>query len=151
MNFNPNLDDEEPINNINNLIENEEVETLPSSVVVKNNNDIVSMSNLLNVTLSHVEDDKKCRDEVNQLTQELNNNIYQMGIKELIEYLKVKIREREFHVDCIFKAYNFVQRTELAKEMLIGSERKERIIEATDRTKINKLMGFLNMHTNNGE
>ena len=28
--------------------------------------------------------------------------------------------------------------------MLIGSERKERIIEATDRTKINKLLGMLN-------
>lgn len=141
MNFNPDLS-----NNDNNK-DMVPVENTVNQIIVKDNRDILSMSNLLNVTLSHIEDDKICRDEVNLLTQELNNNIYNMGIKELIEYLKVKIREREFHVDCIFKAYQFVQRTQLANEMLIGSERKERIIEAVDRTKVNRLLGMLNMNT----
>ena len=67
-----------------------------------------------------------------------------MGIKDLLEYMKIKIREREFHVDCILKVVQIVQKTELAREMLIGSDRKERIIEATDRTKINKLLGMFN-------
>ena len=47
-------------------------------------------------------------------------------------------------MNCIFKAYDLVQKTELAREMLIGSNRKERIIEATDRTRINRLLGMIN-------
>ena len=78
------------------------------------------------------------------LTEELNNSIHLMSVKEILEYLKIKLREREFHVDCIFKAYAFVQKSEFSREMFVGSHRKERIIEATDRTKINKLLTILN-------
>ena len=67
-----------------------------------------------------------------------------MSIKDLLDYLKTKIREREFHVDCIFKAYSFVQKSEFAREMFAGSNRKERIIEASDRKRITGLLNMLN-------
>ncbi len=106
--------------------------------------DVVTMNNLLGLTQSHINDDNECRACVNMLTQELNDSIHLMSIKDLIDYLKVKIREREFHVDCIFKAYAFIQKSEFAREMLVGSTRKERIIEVSDRKRITGLLNMLN-------
>ena len=106
--------------------------------------DVVTMNNLLGLTQSHINDDNECRAAVNMLTQELNDSIHLMSIKDLIDYLKVKIREREFHVDCIFKAYAFIQKSEFAREMLVGSTRKERIIEVSDRKRITGLLNMLN-------
>lgn len=108
------------------------------------NAEVVTMNNLLNITQSHVADDTKCRQVVETLTNELNNSIHLMSIKEILEYLKIKLREREFHVDCIFKAYSFIQKSEYSREMFIGSNRKERIIEATDRKRITGLLDMLN-------
>lgn len=110
--------------------------------------DVVTMNNLLTITQSHVIDDNECRETVKDLTEELNNSIQLMSIKELLEYLKVKIKEREFHVSCIFKAYAFIQKSEYAREMFMGSNRKERIIEATDRKRINGLLSMLNDTSN---
>lgn len=106
--------------------------------------DVVTMNNLLGLTQSHIIDDNDCRAVVSRVTEELNNSIQLMSIKELIDYLKVKIREREFHVDCIFKAYAFIQKSEFAREMLVGSTRKERIIEVSDRKRITGLLNMLN-------
>ena len=106
--------------------------------------DVVTMNNLLGLTQSHMNDDNECRAAVSRLTQELNDSIHLMSIKDLIDYLKVKIREREFHVDCIFKAYAFIQKSEFAREMLVGSTRKERIIEVSDRKRITGLLNMLN-------
>ena len=117
------------------------------AIIVSNglsNSEVVTMSNLLNITQSHVADDNKCREVVEDLTEELNNSIHLMSIKEILEYLKIKLREREFHVDCIFKAYAFIQRSEYSREMFIGSNRKEKIIEATDRKRITGLLNMLN-------
>lgn len=114
------------------------------------NSEVVTMNNLLNITQSHVEDDNNCRDVVETLTNELNSSIGLMSIKEILEYLKIKLKEREFHVDCIFKAYAFIQRSEYSREMFIGSNRKERIIEATDRKRINGLLSMLNDASNDG-
>jgi hypothetical protein len=102
------------------------------------------MNNLLAITQSHIQDDNDCREVIENLTDELNNSIHLMSIKEILEYLKVKLREREFHVDCIFKAYSFIQRSEYAREMFVGSHRKERIIEASDRKRISGLLSMLN-------
>ena len=117
-----------------------------ASLVATNigNSDIVTMNNLLGITQSHINDDNECRMVVNRLTQELNDSIQLMSIKDLIDYLKVKIKEREFHVDCIFKAYAFIQKSEFAREMLVGSTRKERIIEVSDRKRITGLLNMLN-------
>ena len=117
-----------------------------AALVVNNtvSSDVVTMNNLLGITQSHINDDNKCREVIEDLTDELNNSIHLMSIKEIIEYLKVKLREREFHVDCIFKAYAFIQRSEYAREMFVGSHRKERIIEASDRKRINGLLSMLN-------
>lgn len=108
------------------------------------NSDVVTMNNLLAITQSHIQDDNNCREVIENLTDELNNSIHLMSIKEILEYLKVKLREREFHVDCIFKAYAFIQRSEYAREMFVGSHRKERIIEASDRKRISGLLSMLN-------
>lgn len=106
--------------------------------------DVVTMNNLLGITQSHIQDDMECRNIVSKLSQELNDSIHLMSIKDLIDYLKVKIKEREFHVDCIFKAYAFIQKSEFAREMLVGSSRKERIIEVSDRKRITGLLNMLN-------
>lgn len=122
-----------------------EVVTYEGQLVANNqNSDVVTMNNLLGITQSHINDDKQCREVIETLTDELNNSIHLMSIKEIIEYMKVKLREREFHVDCIFKAYTFIQRSEYAREMFIGSRRKERIIEASDRKDIRDLLDMLN-------
>ena len=108
------------------------------------NQNIVTVNNLLGLTKSHIDDDMECRLIIGKLTQELVDSIHLMSIKDLLEFLKIKIREREFHVQCIFKAYDFINKSEYAREAFIGNNRKERIIEATDRTKINKLLTILN-------
>ena len=124
----------------------EEVSTSEATLVLNSvtSSDVVTMNNLLGLTQSHINDDNECRACVNMLTQELNDSIHLMSIKDLIDYLKVKIREREFHVDCIFKAYAFIQKSEFAREMLVGSTRKERIIEVSDRKRITGLLNMLN-------
>jgi hypothetical protein len=111
---------------------------------VQSSSDVVTMNNLLSITQSHIQDDNECRAIINRVTQELNDSIHLMSIKDLLDYLKTKIREREFHVDCIFKAYSFIQRSEFAREMLVGSSRKERIIEVSDRKRITGLLNMLN-------
>lgn len=112
--------------------------------------DVVTINNLLGLTQSHIQDDNECREVVKTLTDELNNSVHLMSIREILEYIKVKLKEREFHVNCIFKAYAFIQRSEYAREMFIGSNRKERIIEATDRKRITNLLSMLNDTGNNG-
>ena len=116
-----------------------------SSLVLEGskNQDVVTINNLLGLTQSHINDDNECREVINNLTEELNNSIHLMSVKEMLEYLKVKIREREFHVQCIFKAYDFIQKSEYAREAFIGNHRRERIIEATDRSRIKGLLDIL--------
>ena len=139
--FDPDLNFEKP-----KVVPKEDVNTKESALVTTNigNSDIVTMNNLLGLTQSHINDDNECRMVVSRLTQELNDSIQLMSIKDLIDYLKVKIKEREFHVDCIFKAYTFIQKSEFAREMLVGSNRKERIIEVSDRKRITGLLNMLN-------
>lgn len=125
----------------------EVVDTNNEAVLVAGNassSDVVTMNNLLGITQSHIQDDLECRAMVNRLTQELEDSIHLMSVKDLLDFLKVKIREREFHVDCIFKAYAFIQKSEFAREMLVGSSRKERIIEVSDRKRITGLLNMLN-------
>ena len=144
LDFNPDLNNDKPEDKPQakpvNLAQQE------AALVVNNtvSSDVVTMNNLLGITQSHINDDNKCREVIEDLTDELNNSIHLMSIKEIIEYLKVKLREREFHVDCIFKAYTFIQRSEYAREMFVGSHRKERIIEASDRKRITGLLNMLN-------
>lgn len=119
-------------------------ETSLVTMNIAGSSDVVTVNNLLGLTQSHINDDNECRRVVSKLTEELNNSIQLMSIKDLIDYLKVKIKEREFHVDCIFKAYAFIQKSEFAREMLVGSTRKERIIEVSDRKRITGLLNMLN-------
>lgn len=113
-------------------------------VAMPTTTDVVTMNNLLGITQTHIQDDNECREIISRVTNELNDSIHLMSIKDLLDYLKTKIREREFHVDCIFKAYSFIQKSEFAREMLVGSTRKERIIEVSDRKRITGLLNMLN-------
>lgn len=148
--FNPDLVPEEPSKEKKQIkplkIEDDSVAKNESALVSYNTgtSDVVTINNLLGLTQSHIQDDNECREVIRTVTDELNNSLHLMSIKELLEYIKVKLREREFHVSCIFKAYAFIQRSEYAREMFIGSNRKERIIEATDRKKITNLLSMLN-------
>lgn len=144
--FNPDLTPEEKKKPKQEVKETEVIGQNEAQLVASTsvNSDVVTMNNLLGITQSHIQDDNECRQVIENLTDELNNSIHLMSIKEILEYLKVKLREREFHVDCIFKAYAFIQRSEYAREMFVGSHRKERIIEASDRKRINGLLSMLN-------
>lgn len=149
LDFDPDLIPEEPEKQDNQGDKQKtinEISKVESSIVMQNTaqQDVVTINNLLGLTQSHINDDNDCREVVSQLTEELNNSIHLMSIKEILEYLKIKIREREFHVQCIFKAYDFIQKSEYAREAFIGNNRKERIIQATDRSRINGLLSILN-------
>ena len=143
--FNPDLKPSEEVNKTVSMPKSEVISNEATLVATNiGSSDIVTMNNLLGITQSHISDDNDCRMVVSRLTQELNDSIQLMSIKDLIDYLKVKIKEREFHVDCIFKAYAFIQKSEFAREMLVGSTRKERIIEVSDRKRITGLLNMLN-------
>ena len=148
--FNPDFSDDSDNNfeltenSTNNLkLPSAEVAKAPV-IVTQPNKDVMSMNNLLVITQGHMEEDALTRQSIAEYKNLLDENAHLMGIKDIIEYLKFLQRQREFHMNCIFKAYDLVQKTELAREMLIGSNRKERIIEATDRTRINRLLGMIN-------
>ena len=80
----------------------------------------------------------------------LTGYMYDLSTKaetiELLEYLKIKIKEREFHVKAIFDAYNFVQKTEIAREMLVGADRRERVNQTVNSKRLTKIMGYLNLN-----
>lgn len=146
MDFNPNLDDDNSIQR-NNTLDNIPKVYEPASIVIessKQNKELLSMGGLLGLTKSHIEGSLKCGQDIERLSNAIDSIQHLLSPKELIEYLKVKLHQQEFHTDCVFKAYSIMQKTDMAKEMMASSERKERIIEATDRTKINYLLGKLN-------
>jgi len=148
MDFNPNIDDNDT-NNVpqNNTLENAPKAYEPTSIVIessKQNKELLSMGGLLGLTKSHIEGSLKCGQDIERLSNAIDSIQHLLSPKELIEYLKVKLHQQEFHTECVFKAYSIMQKTDMAKEMMASSERKERIIEATDRTKINYLLGKLN-------
>ena len=95
--------------------------------VVTNSDSTVSYTKMVEMTKQHIADDKQVREEMQELTGILDDSMHQMSIKELLEYYKIKLKEREFHNKAIFDAYNFVQKSELSREMLIGSDRRERV------------------------
>ena len=121
------------------------VTVLPAATVVRNDsNQAVTISKLLDMTKQHISDDERVRGEIDELTGIIDSTMSQVTIKEMIEYLKVKLKERELHIKCIFDAYKFIQQTEMAREMLIGSDRRERVAQAVDNNKMTKILGFLN-------
>lgn len=141
LDFNPIFDDGES------EVKQEIIPAKQEVTVVRNDdNQSVTLKNLVGMTQSHIEEDSRVKEEIDEITGMLDNVIHQMTVKEMLEYLKIKIREREFHTRCIFDAYNFIQRSEIAKEMLIGADRKERVMKAMDNTKLTKLMGYLNVN-----
>lgn len=114
--------------------------------IVQNSEKSVTLNHMVDMTKQHVEDDARVRDEINELTGILDDSMHQMSIKELLEYLKIKIKEREFHTKAIFDAYNFVQKTELAREMLVGADRRERVNQTVNSKRLTKIMGYLNLN-----
>lgn len=114
------------------------------TTVVQNDKNAVTINGLVSMTKQHIDDDSRVRDEIDNITGILDSVTSQMTIRELIEYLKVKIKERELHIKCIFDAYRFIQQTEIAREMLVGSDRRERVAQALDNQRMTRVMGFLN-------
>ena len=101
MDFNPDLGNKKSAvdEKLSQAIIESEVSLVNSTSVVDNNSDVVTINNLLTITQNHINDDNECREVVNTLTEELNSSIHLMSIKEMLEYLKTKIKEREFHID----------------------------------------------------
>ena len=141
--FNPDFSDDEV------------TETAPAvykaaTVVTNDSNQSVTINNLVEMTKQHIADDARVRGEIDELTGIIDATMSQMTIKEMIEYLKVKLKERELHIRCTYDAYKFIQQTEIAREMLIGSDRRERVMQTMDNNKLTKVMGFLNSNYNRG-
>ena len=137
--FEPDLTlDEEPVK--------AEVQPYTPQTIVQNSDKSVTLNHMVDMTKQHIEDDARVREEINELTGILDDSMHQKSIKELLEYLKIKLKEREFHVKAIFDAYNFVQKTEIAREMLVGADRRERVNQTVNSKRLTKIMGYLNLN-----
>lgn len=121
-------------------------ETPKLQTVVTNTDSTVSYNKMVEMTKQHIADDKRVREEIQELVGILDDSMHQMSIKELLEYYKIKLKEREFYNKSIFDAYNFVQKSELSREMLIGADRRERVNQTVTSTRLSKLMGYLNLN-----
>ena len=77
--------------------------------------------------------------------QEYAEEIF-VAVKDSLEYYKIKLKEREFHNKAIYDSFNFVQKSELSREMLIGSDRRERVNQTVTSKRLTKLMGYLNLN-----
>ena len=139
--FNPDFSEDEQENNPPVIYKS-------PTVVTNDSNQSVTINKLMEMTKQHIDDDARVRDEIDELTGIIDSTMSQMTIKEMIEYLKVKLKERELHIRCIYDAYKFIQQTEIAREMLIGSDRRERTMQAMDNNRLTRVMGFLNNNYN---
>lgn len=119
--------------------------------VVTNTDSTVSYNRMVEMTKQHIADDKRVREEIQELTGILDDSMHQMSIKELLEYYKIKLKEREFYNKAIYDAYNFVQKSELSREMLIGADRRERVSQTVNSQRLTKLMGYLNLNNRTKE
>src|SRR5574344_1364316 len=141
MNFNPDLTPPE-----DNKITPPVVSSTKQEVLPTEKPDVLSLANLVEMTKGHMDEDAQCKKEIDNITVLLNQQMFEMSIKDMIDYLKVKINERKYHADQIFKAFDLAQRTELAKEMFLGSSKKTIVHKAEDRERINRLIGQFNKH-----
>lgn len=134
-----------------------EIEVIPPEepakfqTVVTNTDSTVSYNRMVEMTKQHIADDKRVREEIQELTGILDDSMHQMSIKELLEYYKIKLKEREFYNKAIYDAYNFVQKSELSREMLIGADRRERVSQTVNSQRLTKLMGYLNLNNRTKE
>lgn len=136
MDFNPIIPSEDE-NNYNIKDENTEIDSSLSK-------DPLSIDKLVSNSVSHMIADNQCCKDIEVISRELNTLIGKMSVKELIEYYKVKLKEREFHTDCIFKALNFTIKTQFAKHLLTGSEKDDKsIINIPNRNRVDSLSNFL--------
>lgn len=116
------------------------------NTVVTNADSTISYNKMVDMTKQHIADDRQVREEIQELTGILDDSLHQMSIKELLEYYKIKLKEREFYNKAIFDAYNFVQKSEMSREMLIGSDRRERVNQTVTSKRLSKLLGYLNLN-----
>ena len=104
----------------------------------------LSINNLVSTAKGHIIADEECNREYNAVKKELNSMIDKMSVKELLEYQKNLLKEREFHTECIFKALNFTIKTEYAKHLLVGTNKDDKNIRnITSRSEINSLVNLL--------
>lgn len=127
----------------------DELEEIAEQIAEKSRNlvskkEVLSIANLVNLTESHIRDDERCKKNINEIKDILDRNRDKFSIKELLDEYKILIKEREFHIECIFKAYNYITKTELAKQLLIGDSRNDRGIKnITDKSRINAVSKLL--------
>lgn len=142
---------------------NEEESTKPAKIevlppdkpkfqtVVTNTDSTVSYNKMVEMTKQHIKDDQRVREEIQEVSGILDDSMHQMSIRELLELYKIKLKEREFYNRAIYDAYNFVQKSELSREMLIGADRRERVNQTVTSTRLTKLLGYLNLNNRTRE
>lgn len=114
--------------------------------LITSKEDVASITNMLNLTIEHIQDDQECRQKQQYLCNSLDADIDLMTVKDKLEYLGKIIKMREFNLGCIFKAFNYIQRSDFAKELSVGSDRKERINKSIDKSRINQLLDEFNTY-----
>lgn len=132
------------------------IEVLPPDTpkpltVVNNTDSTVSYNKMVEMTKQHIRDDQRVREELQEVAGILDDSMHQMSIRELLEYYKIKLKEREFYNKAIYDAYNFVQKSELSREMLIGADRRERVNQTVTSKRLSKLLGYLNLNNRTRE
>lgn len=124
----------------------------PKPITVVNNTDsTVSYNKIVEMTKQHISDDRRVREEMQEVAGILDDSMHQMSIRELLEYYKIKLKEREFYNKAIYDAYNFIQKSELSREMLIGADRRERVNQTVTSQRLTKLLGYLNLNNRTRE
>ena len=126
MDFDPILPDDKSFVN---KLDNFQGDKPPKKSVILTNKDSISILNLLNVATTHINDMEECRNDIKKATVILNDNLDKMSIKEVNEFLKIKIRELEIHAKALRDIYTIAMRTELAKQLLLGGSKDEKSIK----------------------
>ena len=109
--------------------------------VVTNSDSTVSYTKMVEMTKQHIADDKQVREEMQELTGILDDSMHQMSIKELLEYYKIKLKEREFHNKAIFDAYtsdtSFKKGNQVYVSIPMGNWNEQKLIVAKKIDNIN--------------
>lgn len=138
MEFNPIIP---PKNDNDNIVE--VIEETSTSIIDSKKNPL-AVNNLVSITIGHINDDEKCAQEYNKVKKELNSLIDKMSVKELLDYQKNLLKEREFHIECIFKAYNTAIKTEYAKHLLSPTNKDDNSNKnIPSRSKIHQMANLL--------
>ena len=112
--------------------------------IVTNDSASINISQLVALTKEHIADDERARIEYDVINAQLLDILERMTPRELTDYAKLKLKEREYHNNAIMQAFKFGMQVEFAREMFLGSNRVERVKDMTKEKAIKDAMSGAN-------